>query len=152
MIKDLDLISGLQPYLAKSFQGDDCHFFLLLDDSHFGYKQKFRLFVFFFWGGVFCHFCYFGHLVFFGGGSNTFPPFFSVLLMWSLLKGALLARSLARFARCLAPFLSSAKRLQQIQTSQTNSLSQSRVHLLLLLGFFSLLLMHLELKELIRIW
>ncbi len=69
----------------------------------------------------------------FFGGSNTFPPFLSVLLMWSLLKGALLACSLARFARCLAPVLSSAKRLLQIRKPQTNSLSQYRVHLLLLL-------------------
>jgi hypothetical protein len=61
--------------------------------------------------------------------------------------------SLAPWLGSLAPFLSSAKRLLQIQTSQTNSLSQSRVHLLLLLlGFFFPLLMHLELKELIRIW
>jgi len=52
------------------------------------------------------------------GGSNTFPPLLSVLLMWSLLKGALLARSLARFARCLAPVLSSATRLLQIRTPQ----------------------------------
>jgi hypothetical protein len=73
------------------------------------FKKKARVKTFFscfFWGGVFCHFCYFGHLVFFWGGSNTFPPFFSVLLMWSLLKGALLARSLPRSVRLLPRSLS----------------------------------------------
>jgi hypothetical protein len=91
----------------------------------------------------------------FFGGSNTFPPFLSVLLMWSLLKGALVARSLARFARCLAPVLFLAKRLSQIRPGRRRRIPclnpcTSVVVVVVVFSFFHL--MHLEVKELKRIW